>query len=124
LFNEEVKELHALWDSGIGHMQEELERPLTSDGWHKLNMWSEWCMGNNTKESLAEEISVNKISDWSYNTYHSAIEGAYLDVKYNQKPTEEYINKAWETTKRQLALGGYRLAKLLEELYGDKKVIE
>jgi len=54
LFNQEVKELHALWDSGIGNLQEELERPLTSEGWHKVNMWAEWCMGNNTIESLAE----------------------------------------------------------------------
>jgi len=69
-------------------------------------------------------MSINEISEWSYDTYHIAVESAYMDIKYDQKPTEEYINKAWETTKRQLALGGYRLAKLLKELYGEKVVVE
>ncbi|CAG9319417.1 unnamed protein product [Blepharisma stoltei] len=122
-FDKTVTELHALWDSVMGEWEVDLVRPLTSDGWHDINMWAEWCMGNYTQEDLAEELAVSNITDWVYPTYHLGVDYAYHGIKPLEKPSEEYLKKGWQIALRQLSLGGRRLAQLLINLFGQEETL-
>ncbi|CAG9319418.1 unnamed protein product [Blepharisma stoltei] len=122
-FDNQINELHALWDSCMGVWADDLPRPLNSDGWYNLNMWAEWCTGNNTKQDLASELAIKELSLWQYDTYRIAIDYAYYGIKPNEKPSEEYLKRGWKIVLKQLALGGYRLANLLISLFGQTSAL-
>ena len=49
-----------------------------------------------------------------------------LDVSYKGNISEEYKSKAYELCRKRITQGGYRLARLIEEIYGafSKKIEE
>jgi hypothetical protein len=107
-------ELHALWDDGGGWLPNDISRPLTPTSQAALN----------AKAAIAETaypytFSVGSIPDpmtWAWESYGIAATVAYVGITNNTTPTVSYTNTAQITTIQRMAIGGQRLAKLLNML--------
>ena len=111
-----TRNLHAYWDRGLGV----LPKP-TANG-----------IALKTVQSLAEEMGERyppeffgkeKIENenalqWSWDSYKLARANAYR-VAMHKAPSKAYQARGRRIAREQLALAGYRLAYLLENLYGD-----
>lgn len=56
---------------------------------------------------------------WAQEGYRLAVEEAYRGIEEGGRPSEAYRRRAQSTIRRQLALGGYRLAAILEHALGS-----
>ena len=122
-FNYEINELHALWDSCMGVLENDLERPLDSNSWETLNTWAGWAMNNFTREDLALELSVTDLNKISIESYLKAVAYAYPGITIGSRPSQNYLTTRWQVILRQLALGGYRLADILVSILGKRSEV-
>lgn len=120
VFNENITELHALWDSCMGVLQNDLNRPLDNNGWESLGSYANWAMTNYTREDLALELAVTDLNKISIESYLKAVAYAYPDIEMGGSPSQEYLTSRWQVILRQIALGGYRLADILIRILGTK----
>ena len=116
-FNDQINELHAFWDSGAGVLQNDLPRPLSPIDWRILVARADEIMAEWPRSRLANELNNKDPSDWCYESYLDGVNYAYNGVELNQKLSQEYVDRAWQVVKKRLALGGYRLADLLTQIY-------
>jgi hypothetical protein len=56
------------------------------------------------------------IKAWAKDTFEISKTTVYPTIQKNKMPTDEYIEKARTVAERQVVLGGYRLANLLQSL--------
>jgi hypothetical protein len=54
---------------------------------------------------------------WSDESYELAIRVAYNGIQLGEPPSDEYLAMGKNTALRQIALSGYRLAKLINEIF-------
>lgn len=108
--------LHALWDSCILLDYYEFERPLTLNGKQQVAYFATALEFDFPLESLLEFINLD-VKNWIQESYNLAISIAYQDITPNSSPSEEYLNKSKKAARRQLALAGYRLSHLLNEIF-------
>ena len=122
VYNSEINELHALWDSCMGVMENDLVRPLNASSWNTLEMWAAWAMNNFTREDLAPELMVKDLTKISIESYLKALTYAYTDIEIGGSPSQDYLTSRWQVILRQIALGGYRLADILIDVLGSQKL--
>ena len=116
-FSSDIKQLHAFWDSGAGQLKDDPVRPLSQDSWNGLLSIAQSIMYKYPRSSLADDLKLKNPADWCLGSYEDAVEYAYDGVTYNQAPSQDYINRAWEVIQRRIALGGYRLSDTISSLY-------
>jgi hypothetical protein len=115
-FDSIVKELHALWDSCMSRYEINLIRPLNSFSWGLIDTEAADLMQLYPKSSLAKELSDPNTSDWALANYHLAVTYAY-NITVGSRPTGDYLETGWEVIQKQLALAGYRLSAVIQQLY-------
>lgn len=67
------------------------------------------------RESL-EEYKVEDLKDWIIESHDVSQNFIYKEIEFDSKPSEKYMKKAYEIVKKRIALGGYRLAKILRNI--------
>ena len=104
--------LHAYWDSGLGLFPKSLAKHIDS----------EWVMKTATAiiqhyppAFFGDKLESGNIMKWSWESYKIARQFAYT-AKWNKKPSQAYQQRGQAIVQQQLALAGYRLAHLLEDL--------
>jgi len=112
--------LHALWDSCMFVDYYELKRPLTANGKKHIEQFAQTLMLHFPAETLLESTDLNS-HHWTQESYDLAVHVAYDGITPNDLPSEEYLNKSKTAAFHQLALAGYRLSNLLNELFKDYK---
>jgi hypothetical protein len=118
LYDASINELHALWDAGLGNLEDDVPRPLTNTTSAQLASLAEQFMTNYTRYDLVNELQETDREIWTIDGFHLAIEEVYQGVQENQRPSPAYLARGWQLVMKQIALGGYRLADLLRQLYG------
>jgi hypothetical protein len=108
------RNLHAYWDSGAG-MFEDIPRPLTSDGEKALHKMSDDFTAAYPLDKLTEAEDL-KVSDWIKEGFETAKASCYSTPE-GAAPNDEYRDKAQAICKQKVALGGYRLAGLLNDIF-------
>ena len=100
--------LHLLWDSGAGAFSENryLENSFDS------KLIAKELMQKYPRKNFPKTHSVVK---WAKESHKLAIAIAY-QIKEGSIPSEQYLEKAREVSKRQAALAGYRLAEILNSI--------
>jgi len=107
--------LHSLWDSGGGYLTDSVSRPLSAAG-----------VATITNKVAAIEadypypLSVGSIPDpmtWAVEGWGLAQTVSYVGITNGGTPSTAYLNTAMATTEQRMAIGGQRLAKLLETIY-------
>jgi len=109
-----VDELHLLWDLAGGLYQDNW--PLDDEKRETLER---------TAKELVEEFPESSFPDPKYTNKHSFLRWhnetysytpKVYEAKFGEHITDDYLTFVQQTSKRQIALGGYRLASILRTL--------
>jgi hypothetical protein len=108
-------QLHSLWDAGGGYVGSSISRPLSAAGQITLN--------NKVADVEAAYPYTKSIGtipdpmDWAIEGKTIAQTNSYVGITLNSTPSVSYTNTAQATAKQRLAMGGQRLAKLLNTIF-------
>ncbi|CAG9316770.1 unnamed protein product [Blepharisma stoltei] len=117
--NPQVNNLHKLWDWALGTIGDDCPRPLSSSCWTEITGYAKAIMDDYPRDKLASYLMYTSTSDWSLQSFRSAVDYVYSDIEQGKSPTTAYVLRGKPIAQRQLALGGYRLADLLKSLYAN-----
>ena len=111
------KNLHSLWDAGGGFLTDSISRPLTIFGQNTLN----------AKVAIIEAAfpydygtNLGTVPDpmtWATESWNLARTNAYVNITRSADPSTTYLNTTMATTEQRMAVGGHRLADLLNTLF-------
>ena len=135
------RNMHALWDDGCGYLSElndinphgEEKKSLSKKEIKRIKKFSKSLM----KEYPREHFSVYNIQQldpdfWALESHKLAIKYGYKGVneikedgyekwiRSNDEPSDLYLQNGQKVVKERLALAGYRLAEILNDLFGKK----
>jgi hypothetical protein len=116
-YDANISELHALWDSGVGQLEADIPRPLSQQSRAQLEEQAKEFMETYSRSDLAPQLSETDREVWAYDIFHEALESVYADIQESSSPSQAYLKRGWGVVVRQIALGGYRLADLLKEVF-------
>ncbi len=116
----EEKSLRELWDNLAGNYVRSLK-------WNHDQTYEEMVEMELTLEKILSdfpkhifEVRMGAIfDDWVYESHKIAIEFAYKDIYPGYEPTIEYVCLSRMIAQKQIALAGYRLANILNEVFMD-----
>jgi hypothetical protein len=112
--------LHSLWDAGGGYLTDSMFRPLNSA--------SQTTLKNKVDAIEMDYPYIPRIGvipdpmDWAKENQAIAETVAYVGIPRNTTPSSAYLHQAQATTEQQMALGGHRLADLLNTLFTTNAV--
>jgi hypothetical protein len=117
--NQWTNELHAVWDGGAGLWTEDIVRPLNSTGLSWLYDFADKIIAAYPKDdpSIAPLIKEYNASTWANESHDIASTFAYTAPQAPTVIPQDYLDTAQTTCQRQIAIGGYRLADLLEYIF-------
>lgn len=110
----ESKNLHHFWDSALGLLGE-VKRPLNADGEAAILALANGILGDNPPESLPE-WKERKVEKWVDEGFALARTVVYEGITEGQAPSAEYVARGRTLARKRLALAGYRLAELLNDV--------
>lgn len=112
-------ELHAVWDSGCGQWINDIPRPLTPAGSAYLSNFSAAIMSTypQTDPTIAPLILETDPLVWATESNALAQSFAYTANRAPTPLTDAYLEQGQAMALRQIAIGGYRLAALLEYIF-------
>ncbi len=108
-------DLHAYWDLGAGALPEPGDgdlRPAVRSFAAELE--------RRVPKSAVPEWRVSDPARWAEESHELAVSAVYDGIEEGGEPSAEYAARAQEVVRRRLALAGYRLGALLEDLYGSE----
>ncbi len=112
--------LHSLWDAGGGYLTDSLPRPLSVASQATLN--NKVAAIEADYPYISNAGTIPDPMDWAREGLAIAQTNAYVGITQNATPASTYLNKAQATTEQRMALGGHRLADLLNTLYSTNAV--
>jgi hypothetical protein len=114
-----TNELHAVWDGGAGQWIDDVTRPLNTTGKDWLDNFADTIMTSypKTDPSIAPLIKEYNTSTWANESNAIASDFVYTAPQAPTVIPADYITKAQAICLRQIAIGGYRLADLLEYIF-------
>ena len=114
-----TNELHAVFDSGVGAWVNDLPRPLnaTSQAW--LSAFAAAVMGEykTTDPAIAALIRETDPMAWANESNAIATSFVYTAAQAPTPLSQAYIDEGVTLCRKQIAVGGYRLATLLEYIF-------
>lgn len=113
VYDSNINELHALWDSAIGMLETDLPRPLSNSDWVYMDQLAQWYTGNYTRSDLEMELKSKSVTTWALDSFTLAVDYAYYGIQVGQTPSPEYVAAARQVVMKQITLAGYRLADYL-----------
>jgi hypothetical protein len=116
--NRPPKNLHSLWDMA-GGLYQSTPRPLTAEGIASLDQLARHLEKENPADKLSKEIEVSDPEAWAKEGLAIAKESVY-NLKPGEAPGSDYMIKCRKICSKRLALAGYRLANLLNDVLGSK----
>jgi hypothetical protein len=109
------RNLHAFWDSGAGLFAERIERPFKPAGQITLRTWTNSVMAAYPAESVPEWKNHN-FDAWTEESF-ALVRTEVYQTPVNRQPSPQYVTRAQDISKKRLALAGYRLAALLNDIF-------
>lgn len=102
-------ELHAFWDDTAN-----LFPSVDPKSWKgKIPTFAKQ-IEQAVPKSKVPQWTVSDPNAWAQESYQLAVSNAYANITENSKPSDTYTQQAQAVIRQQLALGGYRLAALLD----------
>ncbi|CAK64822.1 unnamed protein product (macronuclear) [Paramecium tetraurelia] len=119
LENGTLVNLHSFWDAGAFAFSPNnsfLVRPLSQSDQEYLNKWS---LDVIKKYQFTKYINLDMTnpSVWTYVGYRQAIQFVYPMIAGSNNYNKDYVKQAQEFCEENLAIGGYRLAQKLIDIY-------
>lgn len=112
-------ELHAFWDGGAEQWTGDLSRPLNTSGWAWMESWTTSIMASFPSSGFGPELAMKDPFDWAAESNTLASTFAYTAPQAPTPISGDYITAAQTMCQSRVALGGYRLAALLDSIFGN-----
>lgn len=113
--------LHSLWDAGGGYASNFWSRPLSAADQNALNAK---VAAIETDYPYTPHLGIPDPMDWAEEGLNIAQTVAYVGITRGTTPSSAYLNSAMVTSEQRLALGGHRLADLLNSLFGTNTTMK
>lgn len=110
--------LHSLWDSGGGYLNGSLPRPLSAASQTALN--NKVAAIEAVHPYVRGEGLIPDPMSWALEGKALALSVTYAGITRNASPSSTYLQTARTSTEARIALGGKRLADLLNTLFEVK----
>eukprot|EP01016_Furgasonia_blochmanni_P014939 TRINITY_DN179_c0_g1_i1.p1 TRINITY_DN179_c0_g1~~TRINITY_DN179_c0_g1_i1.p1 ORF type:complete len:458 (-),score=108.45 TRINITY_DN179_c0_g1_i1:341-1666(-) len=115
-----ISNLHSFWDDGAGGLPDYNKVPFNDSVLDEVRQFALTYMQEFPRTAFSNELATDDITAWARESYHHArdlVYGPLLKEGQLHAPDidPEYQRQSFEFVKRQLALGGYRLANLLRK---------
>lgn len=108
--------LHAYWDGIIDFSDPKPENKSEFD--YYLEQASK-ITEEHPQDDYTEFITNQDIAEWNEEGKYITMNNVYPpELKQNELPSEEYQKRAYELAQQGMAVAGYRMAELLNELFG------
>lgn len=108
-----LKNLHALWDSGV-QLFPNKNYPHNVNAPKDVHDLSLLITKDYPKSYFTEQVKVLDPSVWEEESHQLGIDAHNTPI--GAKPSNAYLMAATDTVEKQIALAGYRLANLLNEI--------
>lgn len=108
-----IKNLHKLWDRGVGLFTAQYRYPLKSWQINKLAQQIERRYPISRVRAQAKDLNPNH---WAKESFFYAKKHVYTTAPH-KKPSAEYIKKSRDLVMQRIALAGYRLAAVLNFIF-------
>ncbi len=116
--NEGITNLHALWDSGISQWNNDIvKRPMDQYGYNYLNSKTGEIMREFPVSAFSDRLSKYSVSAWAAESFGLARDLVYTAPEAPSSIPTAYSDHAKKVIRSQVALGGYRLAQILESIF-------
>jgi len=109
--------LHSYWDGGVGLLKTTIARPLTADGMAKITALAAQCTAAYPVAQASAALAEKDFMKWAQESHALAKSTAYSDLEQHDTPSADYITRGKDAVRQRVALAGYRLADLLNELF-------
>ncbi len=113
---ENRKNLHSYWDGIVNIGAPRNGDECDSDYLPELGLK---FMKKYPEAKMQAQVDNLKFEDWRQEGLDNAVKYVYAGVTRNQPPSAKYQKQAYEISQKEIALGGYRLAKLLNQILGQ-----
>jgi hypothetical protein len=118
----EAKNLHSFWDAAGGLFDfDKVKRPPEGDledQQKKIRQYAAVVMKAFPADSNPKWKRTMIPSGWVKESNEDARKYGFSGITDGAKPSDPYITKAQEVASRRLAFAGYRLAELINRIYG------
>jgi len=109
--------LHAYWDGGVGLLKTTIARPLKADGIAKIAALKAQVVAAYPLAQASAALAEKDFMKWAQESHALAKSTAYADLEPHDTPSAAYVTNAQRVVRERVALAGYRLAALLNELF-------
>jgi hypothetical protein len=69
-------------------------------------------------EEYRTKLKLNALDEWQKESFAIATTEVYKDLKWFELPSEKYRKKALKISEQRLALAGYRMGELFNQVFG------
>ncbi|HYP02330.1 MAG TPA: S1/P1 nuclease [Pyrinomonadaceae bacterium] len=118
-----IRNLHSFWDAAGGRFGfESPRRPLSEADRARLLAWAQELMKEHPAAAVAAMPSAKQLEPlrWVEESHAIAREFAYVKVRDGEAPSAAYTQEVQRISGERIALGGYRLAAVLNSLFTEK----
>ncbi|CAN5630351.1 S1/P1 nuclease [soil metagenome] len=107
--------LHWFWDSVVGRYSPNTKDQCDSD---YLDPIALEIMKLYPYDKMKDKLSPDKFDVWAKESLDIAMNDVYKDLRWFESPSDKYKKKAFEIAQARLALAGYRMGDLFNEVFG------
>lgn len=109
--------LHAYWD---GIVDRALPRNADEADADYVTRVTKQITEKYPAASVQNNLKAGQFSVWAQEGYETAKTIVYPPaLKREERPSAEYLSSAWSASERAMAMAGYRMAAVLDELFGN-----
>ncbi|MGI8640136.1 MAG: S1/P1 nuclease [Pyrinomonadaceae bacterium] len=110
--------LHWYWDSIVGR---NIPRNNDACDTDYLPPIAQEIMKNYPFAKMQNRLEIGQFSKWQQEGFQIASTKFYpRTLKFNETPSEEYKKMAFQIAQEQIALAGYRLGQMLNQIFGSQ----
>ncbi len=109
------RNLHSYWDGIIG---ENVPNARDECDAVYIDPIAQEIMRLYPADKFQGRLKMDAMDQWQKESVEIAMNEVYRDVKWYETPSEAYRKKAFRIAQERLALAGYRMGELFEQVYG------
>lgn len=110
--------LHWYWDSIVGR---NIPRDDDACDSEYLPAIADRMMKKHPFAKMQNRLAIGKFDEWQQEGFRIASTKVYpKSLKFNEMPSEQYKKMAFEIAEEQIALAGYRLGEMMNQIFGSQ----
>lgn len=116
----EQKNLHSFWDGIVGINIPNAKDQCDAD---YLDPLAQEIMKLHPYDKMKDNLSPNKFDVWTKESLDIATTEVYKNIDWGKAPSDKYKKKAFDIAQQRLALAGYRMGDLFNEVFAAPAAI-